>query len=79
MIFGAFHTELVKISSSADNSFVEDTESGLFMTEREKYDLSIFKVSKSVVRYSQKSRSIMFGDPAAFEICFSGKEISIRS
>ena len=36
-------------------------------------------MGKSVVRYSNKFRSIMFGDPTAFEICFSGKDILIKS
>ncbi len=49
------------------------------MTERDKYELVIYKVSKSVVRYSNKTRSVGFGDPMAFEICLTGKEIQIKS
>ena len=36
-------------------------------------------MAKSVVKYSTKTKSIAFGDPAAFEICFGGKEIVIKS
>jgi hypothetical protein len=79
LIFGAFHTEPVKIPSSPDSSFVEDAESGLFMTEREKYELGIYKVSKNVVKYSNKTRSVGFGDPMVFEICLTGKEIQVKS
>ena len=32
-----------------------------------------------MVKYSTKTKSIAFGDPAAFEICFGGKEIVIKS
>lgn len=54
-------------------------ESGLFMTERTKYDLNIYKTLKSLVRYSHKTKSILFGDPCAFQISFTGKETLIKS
>lgn len=49
------------------------------MTERSKYDLNIYKTLKSVVRYSNKTKSITFGDPCAFQIFFTGKETVIKS
>ena len=65
---GAFHTESIPLE---EGSTVEDSESGIFFTERSVISLDFYRVKNDKVSYSSKAKTIRFGSPSSFDIIFT--------
>lgn len=75
-IIGAYHAEAIKIG---DKSVIEDSESGFFMSNKNKVDLQFYKANCEAVVYSVASKTISFGKPSCFDIILEGNEMRVRT
>jgi hypothetical protein len=75
-IIGAYHGEAIKIG---DKAVYEDSESGFFMTNKNKVDVQFYKANCEAVVYNTLTKTISFGKPSCFDIVLDGNETRVRT
>lgn len=75
-IIGAYHAEAIKIG---DKAIIEDSESGFFMSNKNKMDVQFYKANCEAVVYNPLTKTISFGKPSCFDIVLDGNEMRVKT